>query len=64
MEEFRFHMTLTGSLPQAAAEQARAALAAHLAPVLPAPFTVDSLCLMGEDADGLFHLVHRYTLSG
>jgi putative phosphonate metabolism protein len=64
MEEFRFHLTLTGRLPRAGAEATRDILAAHLAPVLPAPFTIDSLCLMGEDADGLFHLVHRYTLSG
>ncbi|NKX44782.1 DUF1045 domain-containing protein [Roseicyclus persicicus] len=64
MEEFRFHMTLTGSLPQDQAEAARDALAAHLAPVLPAPFAIDSLCLMGEDDAGMFHLVHRYTLAG
>jgi len=64
MEEFRFHLTLTGKLPRAEAEATRDILAAHLAPVLPAPFVIDNLCLMGEDEDGLFHLVHRYTLSG
>jgi putative phosphonate metabolism protein len=64
MEEFRFHLTLTGRLPRAEAEATRDILAAHLAPVLPTPFVIDSLCLMGEDADGMFHLVHRYTLSG
>lgn len=64
MEEFRFHLTLTGKLPRAEAEATRDILAAHLAPVLPAPFVIDSLCLMGEDAEGMFHLVHRYTLSG
>jgi putative phosphonate metabolism protein len=64
MEEFRFHLTLTGKLPVADADTARAALAAHFAPVLPRPFRIASLCLVGEDAEGLFHLVHRYTLSG
>jgi putative phosphonate metabolism protein len=64
MEEFRFHLTLTGRLPRADAEAARDALAAHLSPVMPAPWTIDSLCLMGEDAAGMFHLLHRYTLSG
>ncbi len=64
MEEFRFHLTLTGNLPVAEAEAVRDALAAHLNPVLPAPFRIDSLCLVGEDDDGRFHLVHRYTLSG
>ena len=64
MAEFRFHLTLTGRLPRHEAEAARDALAAHFAPVLPAPWTIDSLCLMGEDAAGMFHLLHRYTLSG
>ena len=62
MEEFRFHLTLTGRTDQA--EAVCAALAAHFAPVLPTPFVIDSLALMGEDADGMFHLVQRYTLSG
>ena len=65
LEEFRFHLTLTGRLgSDADADAVADRLSAHFAPVLPAPFAVDSLCLMGEDADGMFHLVHRYTLSG
>ncbi|MBF9059866.1 DUF1045 domain-containing protein [Rhodobacterales bacterium HKCCSP123] len=64
MEEFRFHLTLTGRLPRTGSGATRDILAAHLAAVLPAPFVIDSLCLMGEDAEGMFHLVHRYTLSG
>ena len=64
MEEFRFHLTLTGALSQDAAEAAERVLAAHFAPHLAGPVTIDSLCLMGEDDDGLFHLIHRYTLSG
>lgn len=61
LEEFRFHLTLTGRAPNA--DATRDALAAHFAPVLPAPFTVASLALMGEDAKGVFHLIHRYTLA-
>ena len=64
MEEFRFHMTLTGRLDPKAADQARAALARHFDPMLPHPWTIGSLCLMGEDAEGRFHLLHRYTLAG
>jgi putative phosphonate metabolism protein len=64
MDEFRFHMTLTGRLPDDQADRASTALAAHFAPLLAPLFVIDSLCLMGEDADGLFHLVHRYALSG
>lgn len=64
MEDFRFHMTLTGRLTPDRAEGVRDALAAYFAPHLSAPFVIDSLCLMGEDAGGLFHLVQRYALSG
>ncbi|MFT4150296.1 MAG: DUF1045 domain-containing protein [Paracoccaceae bacterium] len=64
MEEFRFHLTLTDRLEPEMAAQAETVLSAHFAPVLPAPFTVDELCLFGEAADGRFHLLHRYTLSG
>jgi putative phosphonate metabolism protein len=64
MEEFRFHLTLTGRLGDAAADQARDALALHFADVIPRPWTIDSLCLMGEDTKGRFHMLHRYTLAG
>jgi hypothetical protein len=32
--------------------------------VLPCPFHVGSLCLFGQADDGMFRLLHRYTLSG
>lgn len=64
MEDFRFHLTLTGSLAPDAAAAAEASLAAHFAPHLAGPLTIGSLCLMGEDAAGLFHLIHRYAFSG
>jgi putative phosphonate metabolism protein len=64
MEDFRFHMTLTGKVPTDTGDAVRDALAAHFAPHLPAPLVVDSLCLMGEDPRGLFHLLHRYALTG
>lgn len=64
MEDFRFHLTLTGDLPDAEAAQVEDALRAPLAPVLPRPFRIDSLCLAGQGRDGMFRLLHRYTLSG
>jgi hypothetical protein len=64
MEEFRFHLTLTGRLEPGAADQARATLAQHFADAIPSPWLVDSLCLMGEDTEGRFHVLHRYTLAG
>jgi hypothetical protein len=62
MDEFRFHLTLTDRLADPG--PAMAALQAHFAPVLPRPFVIEDLCLFGEDADGLFHLLHRYALTG
>lgn len=62
MEAFRFHMTLTGRTPHADAVQR--ALAQHFAPVLTAPFAINSLALMAEDNAGAFHLLHRHALSG
>jgi putative phosphonate metabolism protein len=64
MEDFLFHLTLTGDLPAAEAAQVAAVLGPVLQPVLPRPFLVDSLCLFGQGDDGMFRLVHRYALSG
>lgn len=63
MEEFRFHMTLTGKLPKAALPPVRAALDDALMGVIPDPFAMDTICLVGEDDDGRFHLMHRHALS-
>ena len=64
MDEFRFHMTLTGKLPPDVADATRAALAPAVAHVLPAPFRLDALTLAGEDAQGRFHEIARYPLAG
>lgn len=62
MEEFRFHLTLTGPLSPDEAPAAREAARAWLAPVLPRPFRIDALWLFGEDARGSFHRLHRIPL--
>ena len=64
MEEFRFHLTLSGKLSKPEAQATQDTLAPVLAPLLPRPFSVSELCLFGEASDGRFHLIHRYTLSG
>ncbi len=64
MEEFRFHFTLTGKLPKARAAELRTLLRPILAPVLPTPFIIGSLSLMGEGTDGLFRQIERVPLSG
>ncbi|GFE66134.1 DUF1045 domain-containing protein [Litoreibacter roseus] len=64
MEEFRFHITLTGRLLEEDNAAVRLALEAAIAPILPKPFAVKSLTLAGSDTTGMFHEIHRYTLSG
>lgn len=65
MQEFRFHMTLTGKLPKAQATKTREALEPHLVPLLPSPFVIDSLSLMGEaEEGGMFHVIDRIPLTG
>lgn len=63
MEEFRFHLTLTGRLPRKDAAAWQERVASHLPP-LPAPFILDAVALVGERADGCFELVQRFALTG
>ena len=65
MDEFRFHVTLTGPIPDNAQ---RAEVAMALAPLFEAeidsPFRIDDICLFGEGQDGRFRNLHRYALTG
>lgn len=62
-EEFRFHLTLSGGLPEDDVRGWIDTLQSHL-PDLPAPFVIDQIALCGERRDGRFELIHRYTLTG
>jgi len=64
LDQFRFHITLTGKLPKPDLPAVEDALNTHLVPLLPAPFMISDLALAGEASDGKFHLIHRYALSG
>ena len=64
MDQFRFHITLSGRLKPDHVEMVRNQLSRYLAPSLPAPFRISEMALVGEAEDGQFHLIHRYTLSG
>lgn len=64
MEEFRFHLTLTGDLAAGVAEVVLPVAQGWFGPALPEPFRIEDLCLFGEAADGRFHLLHRYALAG
>ncbi|MFK7764028.1 MAG: DUF1045 domain-containing protein [Roseobacter sp.] len=63
MEDFRFHITLTERINKNR-DQVVEAAHSHFAPHLPVPFRVDSLTLTGQDADGMFHEIHRFSLNG
>lgn len=63
MEEFRFHMTLTGRLPKNDIPKWITAVQCQL-PDLPEPFVMDQIALCGEREDGRFELIHRYALTG
>lgn len=64
MEEFRFHLTLTGKLPKAKATALRTILEPILEPMMPTPFIVEALTLMGECEDGNFHRMETLPLTG
>ncbi|KMW57193.1 Protein RcsF [Candidatus Rhodobacter oscarellae] len=64
MNEFRFHMTLSGRLPEREAETCRHVLTPHFARLIPGRVVIDAVTLVGEDNDGRFHAVHRYPLTG
>lgn len=62
MEDFRYHMTLTGPMQAAHRGKVAALLQARMAPMLDALGTVIDLTLLGEDADGRFHHTARMPL--
>ena len=62
LEEFQFHLTLSGRLQDPEATALRAAATRHFDGLVPQPFRLEDLCLFGEDQDGRFHLLHRYPL--
>lgn len=63
MEEFRFHLTLSGRLAQADRTAWMNTALAHLPP-LADRYELGSIALCGERPDGRFELIQRYTLTG
>ncbi|MBK4216901.1 DUF1045 domain-containing protein [Paracoccus caeni] len=62
LDGFRFHITLTDSLPAETLAKTRQILRPMLEPLLPRPFVIDQICLFGEQDDGWFRLLRRYPL--
>jgi putative phosphonate metabolism protein len=61
LDQFRFHMTLTGRLDEGQLSKAHNAARTHL-PRLPAPYALTSISLVGERPDGYFELIERFSL--
>lgn len=59
LEQFQFHMTLTGRLTDMSIQQIANQ---HFQGVIPAPLQITDLCLVGEDDLGRFHLLSRAPL--
>ncbi|MCE6952875.1 DUF1045 domain-containing protein [Cereibacter sphaeroides] len=61
-DDFRFHLTLTGELPEAELDAVEAVLDRVLEPVLAGPVRIGSLCLFAEATDGRFRMLERLPL--
>jgi len=65
MEEFRFHMTLSGSLDADAMPMVEAAAREHFQPFLDRPLAVDGLAIFVEpEAGAPFNVLRRVEFSG
>lgn len=64
MEEFRFHITLTGKLAHAELERVVPVAQSWFGPLLGEAHMLDALSVFGEDGEGRFHLLRRYALLG
>ncbi|MFK7867896.1 MAG: DUF1045 domain-containing protein [Roseobacter sp.] len=63
MDSFRFHMTLTGPVGRYEGDPVRRQLQAHFADCDLTPFSINTLTLVGEDEEKLFHQIHRFHLN-
>lgn len=64
MDEFRFHLTLTGKLTDAERATQMALLEQHTHDLTSQPLAMADLCLCGESDSKRFYLVERYPLAG
>ena len=62
MDEFRFHITLTGLVDGSESERITTALEAMIKPLLTNPFTINDLVLAAERQDGRFCILERTKL--
>lgn len=63
-DDFNFHLTLSGRLRPEDTEEVTDMLKPQLDALVPTPYPLDTITLMGQDADGMFHQIARHTLEG
>lgn len=64
MDQFRFHMTLTGRTEPEVGDEVERRLAPDVTEMQLSPFCIDAMTLLGTDVDGRFHQLHRVALTG
>ena len=64
LDEFRFHLTLTGRLRDAEIAGIQHALTLKLMTILADPITVGDICLCGQRHDERFEIITRFPLGG
>lgn len=62
LQDFHFHMTLSGKLAKSELPTIETQLSEAIQPHLPSPFEIRSLTLAGEAEDGQFHAIERFAL--
>ena len=63
MDEFRFHLTLSGRLQTEELESIKSMLQTQTSHLTGSPVRVDDVGLVGEAEDGRFHLIRRLPLA-
>lgn len=64
MADFHFHLTLSGRLDDSTGAAVLAQLEPMLYPLVPTPFVMDHITLLGQAEDDMFHEIQRYALAG
>lgn len=64
LDQFRFHLTLTGALDREDSDEIFGVLAGLTAPFCAAELPVTELCIFGEGETGHFHIIRRYAFTG
>lgn len=63
-DDFHFHLTLTGRIDAETGKHLVSMLSPMITAIVPRPFPITDIALMGQAADGMFHEIQRYALTG